>query len=491
MKYTAFSAAFFLFICSAAFAEQDIRDSIVKIYCVSNSPDYDNPWDRQGPEKFYGSGCVIAGNRILTNAHVVSDHTFIQVQLHGQPIKYNAQVLFVSHEADLALLTVEDQSFFSSVKALKMGELPQVSEKVTVYGFPKGGDTLSTTEGIISRIEHQDYVHSYRSFLAIQIDAAVNGGNSGGPAIVKDKIVGVVMQGMENADNIGYIIPTTVVNHFLNDVADGAYDGFPEIGIFAQEMENKDLKGVFNLKKPQTGVLVRQVIPGGLSDGILLPGDIVSSIDGIQIADDGTVEFRRNERTCFIHILQNHQYGESVRLNVVRQGKLLRIGIPLRNYKGHHNYVSLCEYDTQPRYYIYGGLVFCPLTLNYLKTWDKWETQAPSNLLYFLRHGIPTEKGEEVVILLSVLEADINLGYDDHTDKRILKVNNQKVVNLEQLIKLIEDQKDEPYVTIETENGFQLALNNKRALAEHDEILNTYGISQDRPDGLVKLADLN
>ena len=491
MKYTAFSAAFFLFICSVAFAEQDIRDSIVKIFCVSNSPDYDNPWDRQGPEKFYGSGCVIVGNRILTNAHVVSDHTFIQVQLHGQPVKYNAQILFVSHEADLALLTVDDQSFYSSVKALEIGELPQVSEKVTVYGFPKGGDTLSTTEGIISRIEHQDYVHSYRSFLAIQIDAAVNGGNSGGPAIVQDKIVGVVMQGMKNADNIGYIVPTTVVNHFLNDVADGVYDGFPQLDILAQKLDNNNLKSVFNLNKNQTGVLIRKVVPGGLSDGKLFLGDIVSSIDGIPIADDGTIEFRRNERTCLTHIIQKHQYGESVVLNVVRQGKPHVVEIQLKRKKENHDYVSLCEYDTLPRYYIYGGLVFCPLTLNYLKTWEKWEIQAPSNLLYFLRNENPTEKDEEVVILQSVLEADINVGYDDHTDKRIVKVNGQKVINLEHLIELIEKQKDKPYVTIETENGVKLALNNNRALAEHDEILKTYGISQERSEGLVRLTDLN
>ena len=106
MKSFTINLIILLSLTSLAHASVDIRDSIVKIYCVRNSPDYDNPWDRQGPQrKFHGSGCVISGKRILTNAHVVSDHTFIQVQLHGQPIKYNAQVLFISHEADLALLT--------------------------------------------------------------------------------------------------------------------------------------------------------------------------------------------------------------------------------------------------------------------------------------------------------------------------------------------------------------------------------------------------
>ena len=65
-------------------AGSDVKDSMVKIYAVENRPDYDNPWNMKGPEAASGSGCVIADNRILTNAHVVSDQTFIQVRLHGQ-----------------------------------------------------------------------------------------------------------------------------------------------------------------------------------------------------------------------------------------------------------------------------------------------------------------------------------------------------------------------------------------------------------------------
>ncbi len=69
------------FTTSSVFAEvQDVRESIVKVYVVSNSPDYYNPWSMQGPRGGSGSGCIIENNLILTNAHVVSDHTFLQVR---------------------------------------------------------------------------------------------------------------------------------------------------------------------------------------------------------------------------------------------------------------------------------------------------------------------------------------------------------------------------------------------------------------------------
>jgi S1-C subfamily serine protease len=94
----------FTFACTAvlafslpnfAGAGTDVRDSMVKIYSVQNEPDYDNPWQMKGPEAFSGSGAIIEGNRILTNAHVVSNHTFIMVRLHGQAKKHPAKVIAV------------------------------------------------------------------------------------------------------------------------------------------------------------------------------------------------------------------------------------------------------------------------------------------------------------------------------------------------------------------------------------------------------------
>jgi len=177
ITFFAFIILFFIVTLSIVWpgsaAATDVRDSMVKIYCVQNEPDYDNPWNMKGPETFSGSGCVIAGNRILTNAHVVSNHTFIMVRLHGQSEKHQAKLIAISHDADLALLGVEDPAFFKGVKPLKFGSLPEIEQEVIVCGFPEGGDTLSTTKGVISRIENQQYVHSWLRLLAGQIGTRV------------------------------------------------------------------------------------------------------------------------------------------------------------------------------------------------------------------------------------------------------------------------------------------------------------------------------
>ena len=179
--------------CLAAQAAPDIKDAIVKIYAVQSQSDYFRPWNKRGPVQGTGSGAIIKGRKILTNAHVVSDSTFLQVRRYGRSERYVAHVEHVSHAADLAILKVDDPAFFGDAPALELGALPKVQQEISVYGFPTGGDTMSITKGTVSRVEHQVYAHSSQSLLAVQIDAAINPGNSGGPAIVDGRIAGIAM----------------------------------------------------------------------------------------------------------------------------------------------------------------------------------------------------------------------------------------------------------------------------------------------------------
>ena len=173
---------------------QNIEDSVIKIYTTQAEPDYFTPWRLLTPRQSSGSGAVIENSRILTNAHVVANASYVQAQKHNDPRRYQARVTFISHEADLALITVDDPEFFADLEALTIGDLPEPLQEVSVYGYPIGGKTLSITKGILSRVEQQVYAHAGAYLLAGQIDAAINPGNSGGPVIVDQQIVGVVMQ---------------------------------------------------------------------------------------------------------------------------------------------------------------------------------------------------------------------------------------------------------------------------------------------------------
>ena len=189
----------------------NLRNSVVKVFVNSNPPDYFKPWQTQNNEQTTGSGCVIEGNRILTSAHVVNDSTFIQIKKGSDPKKYTATVEAIGHDADLAILKVDDPKFFETTKPLRFGGLPMLQDTVVVIGYPRGGDQLSITEGVVSRIDVAPYAHSSRALLVVQIDAAINPGNSGGPSVNSSgEVIGVNTMFAVGAQNIGYIIP---INH--------------------------------------------------------------------------------------------------------------------------------------------------------------------------------------------------------------------------------------------------------------------------------------
>ena len=163
---------------------------------------------------------------------MVSNARGIIVTKRNSARKHPATIKFIAHDCDLAIITLDDPAPLEGLRHLPIGEMPELDSEVRVIGYPVGGDRLSVTRGIVSRIDFRPYAHSRSdSHLIIQVDAAINPGNSGGPAIQDEKVIGVAFQGLTQADNTGYIIPTPVINRFLTDIKDQSYDNYMDIGI--------------------------------------------------------------------------------------------------------------------------------------------------------------------------------------------------------------------------------------------------------------------
>ncbi|KAI7726348.1 hypothetical protein M8C21_008004, partial [Ambrosia artemisiifolia] len=252
-------------------------DSVVKIFTVSSSPNYFLPWQNKSQRESMGSGFVISGKRIVTNAHVVADYTFVLVRKHGSPTKYRAEVKAVGHECDLAILTIESDEFWEGMKFLELGDIPFMQEAVAVVGYPQGGDNISVTKGVVSRVEPTQYVHGATQLLAIQIDAAINPGNSGGPAIMGDKVAGVAFQNLSGAENIGYIIPVPVIKHFV--------DGVEASGNYSVPFRNREritFDHLVSMKKPNETALVK-ILRDGEELELTITLRPVKKVNGVEI----------------------------------------------------------------------------------------------------------------------------------------------------------------------------------------------------------------
>src|SRR6195256_560764 len=135
-----------------------IENSVVKVFATMRYPDPFKPWTKQAPSEVTASGAVIEGKRILTNAHVVLYASQVQIQANQAGDKLSATVEMVAPGIDLAILKLEDDSFFEKhAPVIRANALPSIKDTVLAYGFPTGGTSLSITKGIVSRIEFTSY----------------------------------------------------------------------------------------------------------------------------------------------------------------------------------------------------------------------------------------------------------------------------------------------------------------------------------------------
>ncbi len=446
-----------------------VEDSIVKIFSVSKIPNYSTPWN-SNISRSHGSGAIIEGNRILTNAHVVANETFLEVKRHGDTTRYPAEVEFISHQADLAILKVKDEAFFEGTKSLELDGLPTIQQEIAVYGFPMGGNSISVSTGIVSRIEHTRYVHSRERFLSIQIDAAVTPGSSGGPAISDGKIVGVVMQQISKSQSIGYIVPVGVVRHFLEDIKDGKYDGFAHLGLDTQMMENDSLRNVYKMEKGVSGVLLIDIAKKSSAFTYLKEGDVLLAIDGHNIENDGTVEFREHQYTSYKHYVDKKQIGESVSIDILRDGKLLSVNVLLDSVADDNLLVNTVEHDVMPRYFIYGGYVFTPLSRNLLM-----RSRATLLQLRAAANKWATDDKEEAVILLKVLASETNRGDHSFALWMVDRVNGQEFKDFNEFMDILQ-RSTKRCAIFENEDGVKVAVDRKDAEEIEETILKRYSI---------------
>ena len=373
---------------------------------------------------------------------------------------------------------LKNQDFFKGINPLKIGKLPDSEQKIVVFGYPMGGKTQSVTSGVVSRIEHQRYVHSGEKFLAIQVDAAINPGNSGGPAISNGKIVGVVMQGMSYSQNIGYLVPTVMIKHFLKDWSDGKIDGVPQLHLFISKLENPATKRYYGLSKDQTGILVNRIMPLGNSYGKLKKGDIILSIDGTKIEDDGTVAFRKGEYTSAKYLTDLHQFGDEIKLKIWRNKKEQNIKLKLDKPNNAVWLVKNYQYDKDPTYFIYGGYLFSKVVENIV---DSGKGKDCS--LYSLLDKFATKDKKEQVILLGVFADRSNRGNQNLYNFLPEKINGKKIVDFKDFYNQMIAQKD-GFIVLEDSNNKEVIIDVKEAKARHKKILQMYNIEYDRSKDL-------
>src|SRR5579883_1440319 len=305
---------------------KDIENSIVQIFADHIVPSYSQPWSSISRNKSSGTGfCILLedfltdkqkSNKnkdkyIITNAHCVHNSSYITIRKRGISFPYKAAISGIIYECDLAILSIDTEFYLSSKQKkdlnkimnefwddlipLEIGGLPSKLDLVYVYGYPLGGYNISITSGNVNRIQVIPYFEAIDG-ICIQIDAPINFGNSGGPVVNSvGKVIGVAFSGEDDrfTQNMGYIIPTTVMRYFLKVIKDTKkFKGLCSLGVKHQILNNVSLREYLMLDRSKTGVLITEIFKFSSADGILHKMDVLTKINGKNVDNDGTMSLK-------------------------------------------------------------------------------------------------------------------------------------------------------------------------------------------------------
>jgi len=403
----------------------------------------------------------------------------VQVKRRDQDQRYDAKVLVHGYECDLALLEVGEPSFWQGLTPLSFGmSFPQLLTAVTVLGFSEGGSNLCTTQGVVSRID----VFSYSGFVSlpvIQIDAAINHGSSGGPALCDGAVIGMAFSALTDTQNIGYLVPSKVIHRFLKDFhSRGQYTQFCFPPFRWQGLETPHARRFFGVQGRQCGVRIEKV--HGSAKGQLMKDDIVLAIDGHEVGNEGKVPLGSGEtmRVSLWLLFSEKFTGETCLIRILRGAKERDVKVKLRPYRP---VVPEDPYNTSALdYLIVGGLIFQHVSAMYLDSADQYGAKELKRELAKLPESDWTEeevKGKGMVVLGDILQHPVNIGVHYYTLLR--KFNKKEFRGLKDLARAVDKCKDR-WMRFEFGNGQSCVMERKHATAATKELLVRFGITADR-----------
>ena len=340
------------------------------------------PWMKKNLSTGLGSGIVLGKNLILTNAHVVNDSSRINIRMSGSQRDYNARVLFIGYDCDLALLEVLDKDFADVSKTLTLSDVPPIlGSDLLVFGFPNGQERLTVEKGSIIRFEKSRYSYSGLDFRnVIKINANIQPGNSGGPAIQNGKVVGLTFQISKTGKDVAYLIPIEIIQHFLKDIKDGKYDGFPNIGFTFQSGAPNSLKQGMQIPTEVSGVFINRIYPNSTFSKVLHEKDFLVSLDGIPLSNEGEMISGQKKESIVDHI-ENRQLGETLKVEVYRAGKKYSADTVLQK-----NFALDLYRETSDNYILNSGLVFQPISRSFFNNEDgELDSSIKYHYSYFIQ----------------------------------------------------------------------------------------------------------
>ncbi len=409
--------------------------SLVRFHVTYQETDYSSPWQRKREERRSGYGCVVSPGRILTTADIVKDATMIKVEKRREKRYYEGRIEVIDCDVNLALITVDDNSFFADLPPVALEERVEVDQPVQVLVFEEP-DRIRAIPGSIVKASVEFYFLGVERFLTF--GASVNFEDRGGgwsePVVAGGKLAGLVMT-YDGQRQYATIIPAAIIARFLEAVGPDGYAGFPHEGFSGFPTRAPAFREHLGLPEESGGVYITAVFPQGSAAGVLEEGDVLLAVDGRSLDAEGYYQDDRWGRLDYRDLFTRfYRPGDRVTLDLIRDGKPLGVEMELRRWRIEDYLVPPYSCGEPAKYLIVGGALFQELTADYLKVLGgQWRLRADKKLYYHYLYNLrrPGPGRERIVILNRVLPDEVNLGYQGSEDLVLALVNGRPIAKIE------------------------------------------------------------
>ena len=454
-------------------------ESLVRVYATSQAFDFFRPWAKKPSVMHRGLGPVVENGQVLVTAELVANHTYVELEKSGTAEKTPATVVAVDYDSNLALLQPTDPEFLSSVPALRLDSGARVGDQAMILQLESNG-RIAETLATISTITITRYPLDHLGLLTYRLSTPLENrdGSFTMPAVRKGRLLGLLMR-YDTRTQTANLIPAPVIQHFLEDAKGKSDPGFPRAGVAFSPTRDPQFRRYIKLKK-DGGVYVTHVSPGAAADRAgLRKGDIILALNDQPIDQDGNFEDPEFGKISFSHLISTRSHlGDTLTFKIQRDGIEKSLPVTLDADASPASVSASHIFDTQPRYFILGGLVFQELSRPYLQEWGaRWKEEAPQRLVYLdaYQEELPPDTGK-VVFLSQVLPSPDTLGFGNVSPGVVKSVNGVTIKSLDDIARALATPVDGFHkITFEEDPGF-IMLDAAAAESGRDRLMQEYGI---------------
>jgi S1-C subfamily serine protease len=455
-------------------------NSLLKVNVTYQTYNLQIPWQKESAGGRRGLGVVLPGNRVLVTAQMVADANYIELELPEGSQKLPAKVQAVDYEANLALLAPnsasKEKEFFTDLKGVEVDGSARIGDSLSVWQSGRVGD-LIVTPLRISKVMTQGYVVDNAAFLVYEATGIIRSeSNSFTLPVVKGGKLAALLLRYDSKNQVATLLPAPIIQHFLKDVTDGKYDGFPSLGIEFQVTQDEQFREYLGLKPGAPGVYVSKVMKGGSADQSgVKPGDIMMAINGSKIDARGDYQDDQFGAVSASHLVRGKGFvGEQVEILVWRDGQETRLNGQLTRKQPEDYLVPPYLFDKGPKYVLSGGVLFQELTSSYLNSFGREQRGALLRLQRIATNPEEFEKDgrQKIVFIGAILPTASTQGYERMSGQIVLEVNGQKITEIADVATALKTPKDGLHVLKLKEFPYLLHLDALRVERDNLQLLN-------------------